>query len=162
MSNATVLKMLYPFIKLFTCNHANTLVHEGKCYCPDCGNGLIYQWVILRCCECQTRRESRYQFRQVVPVQRCCLSCGAQNVRAEYLQNPSYFQLKQARLAIIVEESTDAAHWFWIRYLLGTTLSDYLTEIWQLTRVWIDAQLRPAPSKPAFTLIPAYVNSNAI
>jgi uncharacterized protein (DUF983 family) len=88
---------------LFFCTHPRIAVSEGKCYCPDCGQGLIYQWVLLRCQQCNGRRDSRYLLRQVLPRYRHCLQCGEADWRLDHLESPAYFQLHQARL--IIQES---------------------------------------------------------
>jgi hypothetical protein len=85
---------------LFACRHGRISVNEGKCYCPDCGQGLIYQWVLLRCRRCRGRRESRTFLGRVLPSYRYCLQCGEPSWQADYLESPAYFQLHKARLVI--------------------------------------------------------------
>jgi uncharacterized protein (DUF983 family) len=90
---------------VFTCNHARTTAKEGKCFCPDCGRGVIFQWVVMRCESCRQRTESRLLLRQLVPQTRCCATCGQASFYYDYLEAPSYFQLHQARL--IIREEAD-------------------------------------------------------
>jgi uncharacterized protein (DUF983 family) len=85
---------------LFSCQHGRVSVNEGKCYCPDCGQGLIYQWVLLRCRRCRGRRDSRIFLGGVLPSHRYCLQCGEPSWQADYLEAPAYFQLHKARLVI--------------------------------------------------------------
>jgi len=89
---------------VFTCNHGRTETAEGKCFCPDCGRGVIFQWVVIRCESCRHRTDSRIALRQLVPERRCCANCGEQSFVYDYLESPSYFQLHRARL-IVREES---------------------------------------------------------
>lgn len=90
---------------VFTCNHGRTAPKEGKCYCPDCGRGVIFQWVVMRCEACNYRTDSKISLRQLVPSQRCCANCGEQSFYYSYLDDPSYFQLHRARL--IIREEAD-------------------------------------------------------
>lgn len=150
--------MLYPVLRsLFSCHHARTPVNEGKCFCPDCGSGLIYRWVVLRCQECHARRESRYRLRQVMPSQRCCAFCGAASVFPEYLENPSYFQLSQARLVVFFEEEQPFSMMKCLSYLLGETLSAYIVESIQNSYAWVETQIvKPPARQPVLALLPLY------
>jgi hypothetical protein len=139
---------------LFSCNHARTEVHEGKCYCPDCGAGLIYRWVVLRCGECRTRRESRYRFRQVIPSQRCCTFCGSVTVLEEFLEDPAYFQLREARLMVFVEEAAMPSFKSCLSYLLGDTLSCFVAESIHTACAWLENSIAQPSSKPRFALLP--------
>jgi hypothetical protein len=151
------------FRSLFSCLHARTSVNEGKCYCPDCGDGLIYRWVVLRCIECNTRRDSRYRLRDVIPSQRCCAFCGAQSVLREYLENPSYFQLHQARLVIFLEERQPFSLVNCLSYLLGETLGAYIMNSIHNTTAWIENQIIHPPSpRPALALLPLHTQNNTI
>ena len=98
-------------VGLFSCRHWRTRIHEGKCYCPDCGRGLIFQWVVLRCNQCQGRVDSRLWFGRISPVQRCCLRCGHSEVQTDWLNAPAYFQLHKAQLVLIEEETLGWAQW---------------------------------------------------
>ncbi len=83
---------------LFTCSHVRSQVVEGKTYCPDCGQGVVFRWVVLRCGGCGQRRQGRYRFREVVPTESCCTFCGERAVHSQYLSDPEYFQLSYALL----------------------------------------------------------------
>ena len=98
---------------VFTCNHTHTFPREGKCYCPDCGRGVIFQWVVMRCEACNYRAESHITLRQLTPSQRCCNNCGQQSFFYDYLESPSYFQLNKARLVIREEDEylQERSHW---------------------------------------------------
>lgn len=137
---------------LFACNHAGTRVSEGKCYCPQCGSGLIYRWVVLRCRECNTRRESRYRFRRIVPAQRCCSLCGDTSVCLEYLENPDYYQLCRARLMVIAEEKPPFSLTGYASYLFGEPLGAYVADFFHSVRIWVDSAAQ-APAQPALALI---------
>lgn len=88
---------------LLTCCHARARVVEGKTYCPDCGRGVIFRWVILRCVTCGQRRPSRYRFRQVVPTECCCTFCGETASQIQTLEEPEFFQLRYALLQFETE-----------------------------------------------------------
>ena len=92
----------------FQCRHARAPVAEGKCYCPDCGRGLIFRWRVLHCTGCNHRRETRYLLRQIVPLQTCCPFCGEAEVQLKTLVSPFYYQLKHARL--VPEEDGTGEH----------------------------------------------------
>ncbi|WP_373531023.1 hypothetical protein [Vampirovibrio sp.] len=91
--------------RAFSCNHLRTTVNEGKCYCPDCGRGLIYHWVVLRCGGCRARLDSRTILRQVMPLHRCCPQCGESATQMDRLESPAYFHLHKAQL--MVQEEAD-------------------------------------------------------
>lgn len=98
-------------VGLFSCRHWRTRIHEGKCYCPDCGRGLIFQWAVLRCAQCHGRVESRLWFGRISPVQRCCVRCGHSEVQTDWLSAPAYFQLHKAQLVLIEQENLLLVQW---------------------------------------------------
>ena len=85
------------------CSHTRTAVAEGKCYCPDCGRGIVYQWVNLRCGGCRIRRESAYRLGRIIPADPFCRQCGESAVYAEYLENARPHQLHRAKLVMLVD-----------------------------------------------------------
>lgn len=84
--------------QLFACRHTGAIVNEGKCYCPDCGKGLIFQWATLRCKVCFVQVESRVHFQRLRSVWKFCFYCGGQVFNTCYLNSPEYFQLERAQL----------------------------------------------------------------
>lgn len=86
------------------CPHFSHLEGEGKYYCQSCGLGIIARWVVLRCNHCQDKRSGKYWFRNIVPTERHCKRCGEREVRLEYLNSPSYFQLREALLVFQTEK----------------------------------------------------------
>lgn len=131
----------------FSCNHLRTPVNEGKCYCPDCGRGLVYQWVILRCGNCQSRLEGRTMLRQVLPRQRCCSGCGEQAFHLERLENPSYFQLHKAQLMVQEEQDYILSRFGWHLSSMGEVISKTVSSTL--------AQLEPVrPSSQALAYLP--------
>lgn len=153
----TVLSTTGWFLKcVFSCNHLRTPVNEGKCYCPDCGRGLIYQWVVIRCKQCQLRLDARTVLRQVVPAQRCCAACGEQAFRYEYLEAPSYFQLHKARLIVREELDYLQGRLHWSVYGFGETVGRQVEKTLAKTRAWLEPA-QPAPQWLA--LLPVRVTS---
>jgi hypothetical protein len=122
---------------VFSCNHARTTVNEGKCYCPDCGRGLIYQWVVLRCRDCRVRRDSHYRLRRVMPVQRCCPQCGDPAWWTDYLDSPSYFHLYKARLMVREEQDYLQTPAFWSLYTLSETVNRSVEQTVAKTRTYL-------------------------
>lgn len=112
---------------VFSCRHWRTRIHEGKCYCPDCGRGLIFQWAVLRCVQCHRRVESRLWFGRIFPVQRCCPHCGHADVETDWLSAPAYFQLHKAQLVLVEESGARDARlgFFWsvLAQVVGERLS---------------------------------------
>lgn len=133
---------------VFSCNHLRTPVNEGKCYCPDCGRGLIYQWVILRCAQCRLRLDARTVLRQVVPAQRCCSYCGERVFQSEYLLSPSYFQLHKAHLVVREEADFLQGRFQWRVYgfsqSVGRTVENALLKTLANTRAWLEPAQPPA------------------
>jgi hypothetical protein len=84
---------------LFTCSHARAHAVEGKTFCPDCGRGVIFRWVVLRCVGCGQRRPAGYLFRNVVPSETCCTFCGDIRIERQVLEEPEFFQLRYALLS---------------------------------------------------------------
>ncbi len=112
---------------VFSCNHARALATEGKTFCPDCGRGIVYRWVVLRCEGCHRRLESRYRFRQIEPMHCFCISCGEYGYRCEVLENPEFFQLQQA-LLLAEKEPLELDLWHsW--HILWTNSRKYLQQI---------------------------------
>ncbi len=113
----TLIDGLIYFQSALSCNHTRTPVNEGKCFCPDCGRGILYQWVVLRCQDCESRRESRYQFRRLSPAERCCAQCGSPEWRREPLETPEFYQLHKAQLTVQEEGKTlSGSKTFWSVY----------------------------------------------
>jgi uncharacterized protein (DUF983 family) len=139
---------------LFTCNHQHAPMSEGKCYCPDCGRGLIYRWVILRCPDCAIRRDSRYLLRQIAPAQRCCAYCGSYELKTETLESPAYFQLHKAQLIAVEDADFLPGHFLWS---IASTLTPdspvahYFRTTWQKARLLLEP---PRPSTEALALLP--------
>jgi len=80
------------------CKHTNAPMVEGKTWCPDCGEGLLFEWVLFRCTCCDQKRPGRYQFGKPVPQTRHCQGCGSAEYQTLVLENPEYFQLRHALL----------------------------------------------------------------
>lgn len=134
---------------VFTCNHGRTAPKEGKCYCPDCGRGVIFQWVVMRCEECNIRTDSHTALRQLVPDQRCCSNCGERAFCYQYLEAPSYFQLHKARLMIREEADYLQNRYNWSVYAFGETLGKSVgqkfEQVMQGTQAWLTTKPRYAP-----------------
>ena len=80
------------------CRHTRTVMVEGKTYCPDCGEGVVFAWVILRCSHCRRIRPARYSHESVATEDRCCRHCGTHHVEKVRLEAPDYFQAQFALL----------------------------------------------------------------
>lgn len=89
--------------RFFRCRHVRAHWVQGKTYCPDCGNGLVFQWVLLRCLGCRQPRPSVLQHGKVVPKTRCCIDCGEAKTSRELLPEPQYFQLPFVSLVLAEE-----------------------------------------------------------
>lgn len=107
--------------RLFVCRHNHMPMHEGKCFCPDCGEGVVVRWAVLCCSGCDMRRSSRYLFRRLMPSEAYCTRCGEREISVRFLENPLYYQLRHARLVWQDEED----------FLLARShLSDALIRVW--------------------------------
>ncbi len=80
------------------CRHPRMPIAEGQCYCPDCGEGVVFQWVSLRCAGCLHRRATQYSLRRVFPKEAQCPACGTREVVQEMLESPHYYQALKAQL----------------------------------------------------------------
>lgn len=105
------------------CNHARAAMAEGKCYCPDCGRGIVYQWVNLRCGGCQIRRDSAYRLGRIVAADPFCRQCGASAVYAEYLENARPHQLHKAKLVMLVDTEYEHQYAPWAERIRAWTQS---------------------------------------
>ncbi len=81
------------------CSHARIAPNEGKCFCPDCGDAQVYQWEVLMCEGCNTRRPSHLLWGTTHASSACCLNCGETSTSKKYLRNPKAYQLNLAQLA---------------------------------------------------------------
>ena len=86
------------------CHHRGLSYEEGKSYCPQCGCGVIFRWVVLRCQGCHIRRSSQYCLNSLVPSQPCCHQCGERAFRHEYIEQPEFYLLDKAMLIVQNEE----------------------------------------------------------
>ncbi len=97
---------------LFSCCHHHAQPTEGKTYCPDCGCGLIFKWVVIRCQSCGQRRAGQYRFRTVIPADTCCTFCGDNQWIHQELINPEFYQLHYAMLSMqVVKVNIDHSVW---------------------------------------------------
>lgn len=103
-----VIYMVQPVVyvvQLMTrCQHVGIQAQEGKCFCPDCGQGVVFQWVVLRCQQCQAKRPSQYVYGHILPTEPCCVHCGHRDVVEESLENARYYQLTHAQLVRLDEQ----------------------------------------------------------
>lgn len=88
---------------LVHCQHKNLRPSEGKCFCKDCGKGLVFSWVILRCDHCQSRLPLKLQFKQLCPKDNFCMHCGHQEASIIALESAKFYQLDQAILVCLEE-----------------------------------------------------------
>jgi hypothetical protein len=102
MELGSVLNKCFTFV--LACRHGSTRVVEGKTFCPDCGVGVVYEWVILKCKGCRQKRAARYWFNQVVPYQSCCSMCGEVACIEETHASLQFYQLSHALLIKTIEE----------------------------------------------------------
>ena len=110
---------------IFTCNHARVSLAEGKSICPDCGQGVIVRWAVLRCRECNVRRAGRYLFRSLMPVDNYCTHCGEHETNVEYLESPEYYVLMNKAILVVQSEAD------YLQSMKDTLLAR--------TRVWFEA-----------------------
>jgi uncharacterized protein (DUF983 family) len=89
---------------VFTCSHGRVTLSEGKCICPDCGQGVIARWVVLRCTRCNSRRSGRYLFKSVMPAENFCTRCGERETVIESLENPPYYMVMNKAILLIENE----------------------------------------------------------
>ncbi len=62
------------------CHHPN-VVHSGQ-HCPDCGQGVVVQWIQTRCQRCETRRmPKKLANGSITPAEKHCRFCGEQHYR---------------------------------------------------------------------------------
>src|SRR5688572_13412662 len=83
---------------VFSCHHPNIRLCEGKCYCPDCGQGLVFDWVVWRCDGCQCRREMVRGSWKIHVLQRFCPYCGSPDLTRQIIESPAFYQLHYAYL----------------------------------------------------------------
>ena len=143
-----VFSMFYQILTcVFSCNHLRTPINEGKCFCPDCGRGVIFQWVVLRCQTCRVRVDSKFRFRQVIPAQPCCPQCGESAFDKNFLESPAYFQLHKAQLLAREEEDYIDSRFGWSLRSMGEIVTQ---AVWHAIK-----QLEVAPDPvPVLAFLP--------
>jgi hypothetical protein len=92
--------ILHRLPDILSCTHPHLTLDEGMCYCPDCGKGLIFKWVFIRCNGCHQRRNSVSFWEQIIPCHPFCQFCGEQSWHLQYLEQPEFFQLHTASLML--------------------------------------------------------------
>lgn len=135
MSN--VLEKLRP---LLACRHLNTPLVEGKTHCPDCGSGVVFHWQVLRCEQCNQRRNARYFFRRLIPQHAYCVHCGTAEYTVEWLTKPAYYQLDKAFLVSSTESDYVNHLKVWCERVQSWTKRRAQT----FTRVWLDPVTTPS------------------
>ncbi len=128
---------------LVTCSHARANAVEGKTFCPDCGQGVVFRWVVLKCVGCGQRRSACYRFRQVAPVDLCCRFCGDPSWEARVLVDPEYYQLRYALLQYEPDPEEAAGRPDW----------GYGVLVSLIARLW--AWLDPSPTQSPPLLCPS-------
>ena len=101
-----LLNYIQTVLRAFRCRHVRAHWVQGKTFCPDCGNGLVFQWVLLRCVGCRQPRPSLLTHGEVVPKARCCIDCGEAKTTRELLAEPQYFQLPFVSLVLTEEKKS--------------------------------------------------------
>lgn len=114
--------LVYAFKQMAHCRHHNAVFSEGKVVCPDCGQALIRNWVMLRCADCDGLRRPVYWFDSVLPGERHCPHCGGQ----AFYQVPIELPLQPQHLpwAILTRQSHKQRQ----------------EPKWKVVRVWVEAQ----------------------
>lgn len=102
ISAETLMGVVWDWLRAcLVCTHRRAPLVEGKVHCPDCGQAVVRRWVRLRCRQCGIRRPARYDgLIGVSPMQRHCPACGDAHCREEVLEQPDYFKLLGAVLAL--------------------------------------------------------------
>lgn len=79
--------------RLNGCFHYAAQPVVGKTYCPDCGQGIVYEWWLLRCSGCSHYRKARWVLGKLYLLQRFCVDCGHQGYLLERYTEPPIYHL---------------------------------------------------------------------
>lgn len=130
---------------ILKCHHPAAHLAEGKTYCPDCGEGIVYRWVILRCAGCQHRRPGKYWFGEVIPAQSCCIFCGEKKISMEYLNEPEFFQLRYAMLSFKSDKEDQCGF-----YQTKVFITDLVKGFAEQGNIYREQELKRLPSALSF------------
>lgn len=119
------------------CPHRQLYPGYGKFHCPDCGQGLVATWVILKCSGCTCRRNSKFMYGRVIPAENFCAACGT---RETYLHHvaPSMGQPFPSAWLIWQDE---------VQYLAESQGTEPM-------RIWVDPPVTQPPFTPPMTSSP--------
>lgn len=94
------------------CKHSNInplSVHDS--YCPDCGKRIMFEWYIIKCSDCYTKRSGYHLFEEYTPHYKYCKRCGSNNFEVEVKQELHFFEYSYASFKIKeVDKYTEASY----------------------------------------------------
>jgi len=114
------------FLYFFRCRHHHLTSGEGRYICPNCGDSVVLQWVVLRCRGCGHKRQGINAWGQLHACDGFCSHCGHHQYQSQALKNPAYYQLNGAVLTITNEQS------YWTKW--HRLVSEKITTV----QVWLE------------------------
>lgn len=96
MQNLLVENFIGLFQKKFQCVHKNALIYANEGYCPDCGAYLKKYFYIIRCANCDIKREGSKQLDKFVPETHFCRNCGGREFYVNKLEKISFIDIRYA------------------------------------------------------------------
>lgn len=78
------------------CTHKNALLYSDNGYCPDCGQYLVKNYYLVRCSRCDIKREAKIYWGEIVPKEKYCTNCGAQEYYIEKIDKVNFIDVKYA------------------------------------------------------------------
>ena len=94
--------------RVLQCQHKRAQAVVGKTYCPDCGQGVVYEWWLLRCTGCQRYRKASWVVGMPWLEQYFCIECGHHACRIERYTEPPLYHLDHV---LIYSKTVPQALW---------------------------------------------------
>ena len=90
-----ILNFLFPQKE---CTHSHVSPDKDFSYCPDCGEFIENRWYLTRCKCCGIKRKTIMKRTNIMPEDRFCPNCGAQEYYVEPIEHINFIDINFAVL----------------------------------------------------------------
>lgn len=103
------------FLQKQECRHDKIPVDVDEAYCPDCGELIKNKWFITRCCCCNIKRTSHYEYNEIKPNTKYCPNCGSTEFYIQELDKINFTDVNYAILKkTIIPQNKISTSQIWI------------------------------------------------